>query len=89
MAYYGYSRYRSGRRSYRRGYKRYRRYGTSLRRYRSVQMNDDETKVMTFTSVRPLSVQTGLTLSIEPFSLLSGQSSNSVVPSSGRVFSRV
>lgn len=47
-----YTSYRRGR-YYRRGYRRgYRRYGgTSLRRYRSIQMNDNETRVMTFTSV--------------------------------------
>ena len=47
-----YTSYRRGR-YYRRGYRRgYRRYGgTSLRRYRSVQMNDNETKIMTFTGV--------------------------------------
>ena len=47
--YYSYGRRRYGRRYYRRGYRRYG--GTSLRRYRSVQMNDNETRVMTFTGV--------------------------------------
>lgn len=47
--YYSYGRGRYLRRYYRRGYRRYG--GSSLRRYRSVQMNDNETKIMTFTGV--------------------------------------
>ena len=47
--YYSYGRGRYGRRYYRRGNRRYG--GTSLRRYRSVQMNDSEIKVMTFSTV--------------------------------------
>ena len=56
-----YSSYRRGR-YYRRGYRRgYRRYGgTSLRRYRSIQMNDNETRVMTFTSVCRVTMTPGV-----------------------------
>ena len=58
------ARYYSGRRGryYRRGYRRgYRRYGgTSLRRYRSIQMNDNETRIMTFTSVCRLTLPPGV-----------------------------
>lgn len=58
--YYTYRRKRYGRRFYRRAYGRYA--GTSLRRYRSVQMNDNETKVMTFTGVsRVVLPVTGIT----------------------------
>nr|WCR62281.1 MAG: hypothetical protein [ssDNA virus sp.] len=83
--YYSYGRRRYGRRYYRRGYRRYG--GTSLRRYRSVQMNDNETKVMTFTSVRDISaVLSGGTATqiLTPLNLLSA--GTSVSPSAGRVY---
>ncbi len=84
--YYSYGRRRYGRRYYRRGYRRYG--GTSLRRYRSVQMNDNETKVMTFTAVKDMSVVLSggtATQIFTPLGLLSSGTS-SISPSAGRVY---
>ena len=83
--YYSYGRRRYGRRYSRRGYRRYG--GTSIRRYRSIQMNDDETKVMTFSNVRDLSsvLIAGVATSTQlPLSLLGTDAV--VVPASGRLF---
>lgn len=70
--YYSYGRRRYGRRYYRRGYRRYG--GSSLRRYRSVQLNDNETKVMTFSSVYDASVSLNgsATGTYSPLQLLAG-----------------
>lgn len=84
--YYGYRRGRYYRRGYRRGYRRYG--GSSLRRYRSVQMNDNETKVMTFSSVDDVSstLSSGTaTQTFTPLNLLSSGSTY-VAPSAGRAF---
>lgn len=93
MVYYGRSGYgyRSGRRSYRRGYRRYNRYSTSLRRYRSVQLNDNETKVMTFTSVSTVSITPNAVSQVSnvfsALKLLSGPDAfPSVSPTAGRLF---
>lgn len=85
--YYSYGRRRYGRRYYRRGYRRYG--GTSLRRYRSVQMNDNETRVMTFTNVID-DVQSLSTGSSAVFYrtgvLLGAETNNQIKPSAGRIF---
>lgn len=84
--YYGYRRGRYYRRGYRRGYRRYG--GSSLRRYRSVQMNDNETKVMTFSTVRDVSstLTSGTSTQVfRPDVLLSGDTSN-VTPLAGRAY---
>lgn len=83
--YYGYRRGRYYRRGYRRGYRRYG--GTSLRRYRSVQMNDNETKVMTFSSVldRSIGLASGVGQDVlSPSYLLAGEVT--IGPSAGRAF---
>nr|QIR82181.1 hypothetical protein [unidentified] len=83
--YYGYRRGRYYRRGYRRGYRRYG--GTSLRRYRTVQMNDNETKVMTFSSVYDAQVtlsEGAGTLNISALQLLAGL--QNVTASDGRPY---
>lgn len=83
--YYGYRRGRYYRRGYRRGYRRYG--GTSLRRYRSVQMNDNETKVMTFSSVydAAVSLSEGVgTMQVSAIQLLAGN--QGVTATDGRPF---
>nr|QIR82162.1 hypothetical protein [unidentified] len=88
--YYSYGRGRYGRRYYRRGYRRYG--GTSLRRYRSIQMNDNETKVMTFSTVSDLTISLSggsAATSISPLGLLGGggdSAGSNVRPSAGRAF---